>query len=113
MGIGRGRFHRRSSYGNQLKALPVEAMYAAGVSLATMVVYIGIIAGSVYLSGETRKWLGGLGTIGFLVSLGSLIFNIGQMKTKTELKYRATCLIISSVVMIVWMATLVVGLVRG
>lgn len=113
MGIGRGRFHRRSSYGNQLKALPVEAMYAAGVSLATMVVYIGIIAGSVYLSGETPKWLGGLGTIGFLVALGSLIFNIGQMKTKTELKYRATCLAISSVVMIVWMATLVVGLVRG
>ena len=104
MGIGRGRFHRRSSYGNQLKALPVEAMYAAGVSLGTLVVYAGIIAGSVYLSGETPKWLGGL---------GSLIFNIGQMKTKTELKYRATCLIISSVVMIVWMATLVVGLVRG
>lgn len=113
MGIGRGRFHRRSSYGNQLKALPVEAMYAAGVSLGTLVVYAGIIAGSVYLSGETPKWLGGLGTIGFLVALGSLIFNIGQMKTKTELKYRATCLIISSVVMIVWMATLVVGLVRG
>lgn len=113
MGIGRGRFHRRSSYGNQLKALPVEAMYAAGVSLGTLVVYAGIIAGSVYLSGETPKWLGGLGTIGFLVALGSLIFNLGQMKTKTELKYRATCLIISSVVMIVWMATLVVGLVRG
>lgn len=113
MSIGRGRFHRRSSYGNQLKALPVEAMYAAGVSLGTLVVYIAIMAGSVYLSGETPKWLGGLGTIGFLVALCALIYNIGQMKTKTELKYRATCLAISSVVMIVWMATLVVGFVRG
>lgn len=111
--MARGRFHRRNSYGNQLKALPIEAMYAAGVSIITLFVYAGIIAGSVYLSGETPRWLGGLGTIGFLSALGALIFNIRQMKTKTELKYRLICLGISIFVMLVWSFPLVIGFIRG
>ena len=111
--MARGRFHRRSSYGNQLKALPIEAMYAAGVSFATLLIYGGIIAGSVYLSGETPKWLGGLGTIGFLIAFGALVYNIGQMKTKTEFKYRVVCMSISSFTMLVWVVTLLLGLIRG
>ncbi|MBE5916965.1 MAG: hypothetical protein E7273_08990 [Pseudobutyrivibrio ruminis] len=111
--MARGRFRRRSSYGNQLKALPIEAMYAAGVSLASLIMFAGIIVAAVYFAGETPRWIGGLGTIGFLVSLCAFIFNIGQMKTKTEFKYRIICFVISSVAMIVWAAALVIGLVRG
>ena len=111
--MARGRFRKRSSYGKQLKALPIEAMYAAGVSAFTLLVCGALIAGSVYLKGETPRWLGGLGTLGFLTALGALIYNIGQMKTKTELKYRLICLGISIVVMIVWATLLILGLVRG
>lgn len=111
--MARGRFRRRNSYGNQLKALPIEAMYAAGASIITLLVYGGIIAGSVYLSGETPRWLGGLGTLGFLAAGIALIFNIGQMKTKTELKYRLICLGISIFSMLVWTSTLLLGVVRG
>ncbi len=111
--MARGRFRRRNSYGNQLKALPMEAMYCAGVSLFTFVLYIAIMTGSVYLSGETPRWLGGLGTLGFLVSVIAFIFNVGQMKTKTELKYRAICLGVSSFVMLIWIATLIIGVTRG
>ena len=101
--MARSRFHRRSSYGNQLKALPMEAMYSAGVSLISLI-----------MSGETPRWLGGgLGTLGFLVAFGAFVYNVGQMKTKTELKYRIVCLAISSVIMIVWIATLIIGLIRG
>jgi hypothetical protein len=112
--MARSRFHRRSSYGNQLKALPMEAMYSAGVSLVSLIIYGGIITASVYMSGETPRWLGGgLGTLGFLVAFGAFVYNVGQMKTKTELKYRVICLAISSVIMIVWIATLIIGLIRG
>lgn len=111
--MARGRFHRRSTYGNQLKALPIEAMYAAGVSFVSLIVYGGIIGGSVYLSGETPRWLGGLGTLGFLIALCALIFNIGQMKTKTEFKYRLICLGISIFAMLIWVSTLMLGLIRG
>lgn len=111
--MARGRFHRRNSYGNQLKALPIEAMYAAGVSLATIIAYGCIVVASVYMSGETPRWLGGLGTLGLLTAFGAFVYNIGQMKTKTELKYRIICMTVSSVVMIVWLATLIIGLVRG
>ncbi|MCR5581300.1 MAG: hypothetical protein K6F66_06900 [Pseudobutyrivibrio sp.] len=111
--MARGRFHRRNSYGNQLKALPIEAMYAAGVSLFSLIVFGAVIAISVYMAGETPRWVGGIGTLGFLVALCALIFNIGQMKTKTEFKYRIVCLSISILAMVIWMATLIVGLVRG
>jgi len=111
--MARGRFHRRNSYGNQLKALPIEAMYASIVSVATLFLYGAIMGGSVYLSGETPRWLGGLGTIGFLIALGAFIYNIGQMKTKTEFKYRLVCFSISSVAMLVWLTTLIIGLIRG
>ncbi len=111
--MARNRFRRRSSNGNQLKALPMEAMYAAGVSLFTLIIFGAIIAASVYMAGETPRWLGGMGTLGFFVALGALVYNIGQMKTKTELKYRLICLGISSFVMIFWLATLIIGLIRG
>ena len=106
------RFHRRSSYGNQLKALPMEAMYAAGVSLFTLVVYGIIIGASVYMAGETPRWLGGIGMLFFIAALCTLIFNIGQMKTKTELKYRVVCLVISSVVMLFWLTTFILGMIN-
>ena len=98
--------HRRNRSGNQLKALPIEAMYAAGVSV------FSLIAGSVYMSGETPKWLGGSATLCFCVALGAFIYNIGQMKTKTEIKYRIICLGISTLAMIVWTATIVLGMIN-
>ncbi len=104
--------HRRNSSGNQLKALPIEAMYAAGVSIFSLVLYGGLIAGSVYMSGETPRWLGGTGTLGFCIALGAFIFNIGQMKTKTEIKYRLICLGVSILAMIVWTATIILGMVN-
>lgn len=110
--MARGRFHRRSSYGNQLKALPMEAMYAAGVSLFTLVVYAAVIGASVYLAGETPRWLGGTGMLFFIVALCSLIFNIRQMKTKTELKYRLVCLGISAFVMLFWLGTFILGMIN-
>ena len=104
--------HRRNSNGNQLKALPIEAMYAAGVSVFSLILYGAIIAGSVYLAGETPKWLGGSATLCFCIALGAFIFNIGQMKTKTEIKYRLICLGVSTLAMIVWTATIIVGMIN-
>ncbi len=106
----RSRSHRRNSYGNQLKALPIEAMYAAGVSVFTLIVYGIVIAVSVYMSGETPRLLGGFGMLGFFTALGAFIYNIRQMKTKTELKYRLICLGISFVIMAVWVATFILGM---
>ncbi len=110
--MARNRFHRRGSYGKQLKALPMEAMYSAGVSLVTLIAYIFIIAASVFMAGETPRWLGGLSTLFFFVALCALIFNISQMKTKTEFKYRLVCLIISAVVMFFWMGTFILGMIN-
>lgn len=110
--MGRVRPHRRNSYGNQLKALPMEAMYAAGVSLFTLIVYAAVIGVSVYMSGDTPKFIGGIGMLGFIVALAALLYNIGQMKTKTELKYRVICLSISILTMIAWIAPYVLGLIN-
>ncbi|MBQ7147331.1 MAG: hypothetical protein IJR96_01125 [Pseudobutyrivibrio sp.] len=110
--MGRIRPHRRSSYGNQLKALPIEAMYASGVSLFTLIIFGVVIGVSVYMSGETPKLLGGIGMLGFFIALAAMLYNIGQMKTKTELKYRITCMTISAVVMIIWIAPYVLGLIN-
>ncbi len=108
--MGRMRSHRRNSYGNQLKALPIEAMYAAGVSIFSLVVYLIIIAISVYMAGETPKWLGGIAGLDFCIALGALLYNIGQLKTKTELKYRLIAFGISLFVMIIWIATFIIGM---
>ncbi len=110
--MGRLRPHRRNSYGNQLKALPMEAMYAAGISLFTLIIFVAVIAVSVYMSGETPKFIGGIGMLGFITALTAFIYNIGQMKTKTELKYRIICLLISTVIMIIWIAPYVLGLIN-
>ena len=108
--MGRVRPHRRNSYGNQLKALPMEAMYAAGVSIFSLVIYAAIMGVSVYMSGETPKFIGGIGMLGFFIALGAMLFNIGQMKTKTELKYRLICLAISGVAMVIWVGTFILGM---
>lgn len=110
--MGKVRPHRRNSYGNQLKALPVEAMYAAGVSAFSLVIYAAIMGVSVYMSGDTPKFIGGIGMIGFFIALAALLFNVGQMKTKTELKYRLICLGISFLVMAVWVGTFILGMVN-
>lgn len=110
--MARNRSRRRNSYGNQLKALPIEAMYAAGVSLFSLIVYIVVIVISVFMAGETPRWVGGSGMLGFFAALGAFLYNLGQMKTKTELKYRLICLGVSLVVMIVWMATFIIGMVN-
>ena len=110
--MGRVRPRRRNSYGNQLKALPIEAMYAAGVSLFTLIAYGVVIGISVYMSGETPKFIGGIGMLGFFMAIGALIFNLGQMKTKTELKYRLICLGVSLVVIIVWATTFILGMIN-
>ena len=110
--MGRIRPHRRNSYGNQLKALPMEAMYAAGVSLFSLIVYLVIMVVSVYMAGETPKFVGGIGMLGFFLALAALLYNIGQMKTKTELKYRIICLAISVGAMAVWIGTFILGMVN-
>ncbi len=104
--------HRHNSYKGQSKALPIEAMYAAGVSLFSIIVYIAIIIASVYLAGETPKWLGGLAFLGYCAAIAAFVYNIGQMKTKTELKYRIACLAISFVAMVVWTVTIIIGMVK-
>ena len=110
--MGRIRPHRRNSYGNQLKALPMEAMYAAGVSLFSLIVYLVIMGVSVYMAGETPKFVGGIGMLGFFLALAALLYNIGQMKTKTELKYRLICLAISIAAMCVWIGTFILGMIN-
>ncbi len=104
--------HRRNSNGNQMKALPMEAMYAAAVSVFSLIVYGVVIGVSVYMAGETPKLIGGIGFLGFLLALVAGIYNIGQMKTKTELKYRIVCMIISLVALIVWLSTFILGLIK-
>lgn len=110
--MGRVRPHRRNSYGNQLKALPVEAMYAAGVSIFSLFVYGAIMGVSIYMAGETPKFIGGIGMLGFFMALAALLYNCSQMKTKTELKYRIICLAISIGVMCVWIGTFVLGMIN-
>ena len=110
--MGRIRPHRRNSYGNQLKALPVEAMYAAGVSLLSLIIYGVTLGISVYMAGETPKLLGGFAMLGFFVALAALLYNCGQMKTKTELKYRLVCLAISIGAMGIWVGTFILGMVN-
>ncbi len=106
----RGRPHRRNSYGNQLKALPVEAMYASGVSLFSLLIYVAVIGVSVYFAGETPKLVAGIGMLGLFISLAAALFNLGQMRTKTEVKYRIICMSISVVVLIIWITPYIMGL---
>lgn len=102
--------HRRNSFGNQKKALPMEAMYAAGVSGFSLLVYVIIIAVSVYMAGETPNFIGGLGIIFFLVSLVAFIYNVGQMRTQTELRDRVVCMVISSISLLAWLITFFIGM---
>ncbi|MCR5415431.1 MAG: hypothetical protein K6E79_01385 [Pseudobutyrivibrio sp.] len=110
--MGRVRPHRRNSNGNQLKALPMEAMYSAGISIISLIIYAATIVGSVFFKGDSPRWLGGIGTLGFIMGLVTFIYNLRQMKTKTELKYRLICLAISGVIFLIWLATLIVGIIN-
>ena len=104
--------HRHNSSRGRAKALPIEAMYAAGVSLFSLIVYGVVIGVSVYLEGETPKWLGGIAMLAFIASICAFVFNVYQMKTKTEIKYRVICIIISFVALVVWGATIILGMVK-
>ena len=88
----------------------MEAMYAAGISLLSLIIYVVVIVVSVCMSGETPKFIGGLGMLGFFIALCSLVYNLNQMKTKTELKYRVVSLVISFVIMIIWATPYILGL---
>ncbi|SHI79097.1 hypothetical protein [Pseudobutyrivibrio xylanivorans] len=110
--MGRVRPHRRNSYGNQLKALPMEAMYAAGVSIFSLVIYGAIMGVSVYMAGETPKFVGGIGMLGCFLALAAFLYNVAQMKTKTELKYRLICLAVSTLAMAIWVGTFILGMVN-
>lgn len=107
--MARGR-RRHSSYSNKLRALPVEAMYAAGVSIFSLLIFGVILGVSIYMSGETPKFVGGIAMLGFFTCLSAFVFNIRQMQTKTELKYRLICLGVSTFAMIVWATPYVLGL---
>ena len=102
--------HRRNSYGNQLKAIPVEAIYAAGVSIFSIVMFIAIIGVSIYMAGETPRWLGGISVLAFIVALNAFIYNIKQMKTKTEIRYRVACMLISVLALAIWIGTFILGM---
>lgn len=102
--------HRRRTSTGPAKAKPVEAMYAAGVAVFSLLMYIAIIVASVYMAGDTPKWLGGLGFIGFCIAIASFIYNANQMRSKTELRDRIICMSISSVVFIIWVATFILGM---
>ena len=110
--MGRIRPHRHSSYVKQTKALPMEAMYAAGVSVFSLVVYAAVMGVSVYMAGETPKFVGGIGMLGFFLALAAFLYNCGQMKTKTELKYRLICLAVSGLIMAVWIGTFILGMIN-
>ncbi|MCR4694430.1 MAG: hypothetical protein K5773_03790 [Pseudobutyrivibrio sp.] len=102
--------HRRNSYGNQLKAIPVEAMYAAGVSIFSILMFIAIIGVSIYMAGETPRWIGGISVLAFIVSINAFIYNIKQMKTKTEIRYRVICMLISVFALAIWIGTFILGM---
>ena len=104
--------HRRGNFGVQNKAKPVEAMYAAGFSIISIIAYIVILIIDAFMAGETPKVVGGLAFVFFCMSVGAFCFNISQMKTKTEFRDRVICLCISSVSFLIWLSTFILGMVR-
>ncbi len=102
---------RRASAKDQLKAKPMEAIYAAAVSLASFVAYIVIVAMSVSYAGDSPNWVGGLGILGFFASICAGIYNAGQMQTKTEFKDRCICFGISIAVFLIWLVTFILGMI--
>ena len=102
--------HRRNRNGNQLKAKPIEAMYAAGCSIASVLLYAVLIALSIFNAGDNTRWIGGIGFLGFVMALVAFIYNIRQMRTPTELTIRIICMAISSVAFLIYIATYVMGI---
>ena len=88
----------------------MEAMYAAGVSIFSLVAFIAILAIDVYMAGDTPKVIGGLSILFFIAALCAFAFNISQMTKQTELKDRIICMIISTVCFAVWLVTFLIGM---
>ncbi len=101
---------RRSAAQKQQKAKPMEAMYAAGVSILSFVVFIFTVVMSVVYSGDSPNWVGGLGILGFFASICACIFNAGQMQSKTEFRDRCICFVISLAALLIWLATFILGM---
>lgn len=110
--MSRRRRHRRDSSIKESKAWPMEAIYASGVSLISLIIYGALIGVSVYKAGENPNVIGGIGMLGLFIALAAAIFNITQMRTKTELKYRIICMAVSTVVLIIWLTPYVLGLIN-
>ena len=100
--------HRRGT--TQKKAKPIEAMYAAVVSTISAVVYFAVIFYSVSQAGETSKLIGGIGMLGFAVAIGAFAFNVKQMAMDTDLHDRIICISVSTLVLILWIATMIIGM---
>lgn len=103
---------RKMGFGVQKKAKPMEAIYAAALSLFCIVAYIGILVVDVMMAGETPKVLGGLSFVFYFLAFVSFVFNISQMKTSTDIKDRIICMSISSVSFLIWTFTFILGMVK-
>lgn len=110
--MARNRRHRKSSASKPLKALPMEAVYAATLSLFSLIIYIAVIGVSAFMNGETPKLVGGIGMLGFIIALAALVYNFFQLNTKTEVKYRVICFGISTFATILWLAPYIYGLIK-
>ena len=104
--------HRRNRSGNQLKAKPMEAIYGAVVSGISIVLYAAIVVVSVDMAGETPNWIGGLGFLGICTAIGAFIYVIKQMKTKTDFVLRLICMGVSTVSLLIWFITFLIGMFR-
>lgn len=100
--------HRRST--TKKLAKPIEAMYAAGVSTVSIVMYFVEISIAVSEAGETTNWVGGFGILGLCIAIGAFVYNVGQMKKSTDLTERIICMSISSVALLCWGITMLIGM---
>ena len=101
---------RRTSTGNKLKAKPIEAMYAALFSIASIIALGVVITLSVMAGGDNSRWFGGAGILAFFVAVLAFIFNVGQMKKATDLRARITCMVISTLAFVLWAAVFIIGI---
>lgn len=100
--------HRRST--SQKKAKPMEAIYMSGVSILSIIVYLVLMAFSVANAGENSRWIGGVGILGLAIAIWAFVFNFGQMRKDTDFKERVICMVISSLALLAWVVTLVIGM---
>lgn len=101
-----------SSYKQQNRTVPMESMYAATASILTIVILVAIIVTSTYMAGETPAYVGGIGVLAFFTSIGCFVYNLRKFKEKTDLRIKLSCLIVSSVAALAWLAIYVLGMLR-